>query len=226
MLTVFLPCRKGSQRITDKNIRPFADVEDGLLSIKLRQLQSSKLVDEVVLSSNDERILDFGVKSGYSKLRLDERPEHLGANDTSTDDVIKYVPSVIAEGDIMWTHVTSPFIDEKDYDEYISTFEKKRREGYDSLMTVKKIQTFLWNENGPTNYTRSTEKWPRTQTIDPIYEVDSGAFIASRDCYLTNGDRVGKNTFLYTQESIKSLDIDWPDDFELAQYVWQALQNK
>merc|ERR1712137_27659 len=189
------------------------------------QLQLSKLVDEIVLSTNDERILDFASGSGLSKLRIDERPEHLGSSETSTDDVVKYVPSIIPEGDIMWTHVTSPFIDENDYDEYISTFEIKKQNGYDSLMTVKKIQTFLWNKSGPVNYAREQEKWPRTQTIEPIYEVDSGAFIATRDSYTKYNDRIGIKPFLYPQDSIKSLDIDWPEDFELAQYVWQALHK-
>ena len=34
MITAFLPCRKGSQRIPDKNVKPFAGIEGGLLKIK------------------------------------------------------------------------------------------------------------------------------------------------------------------------------------------------
>ena len=45
---------------------------------------------------------------------------------------------------ILWTHVTSPFIS-------VSTFEKAieqyfNADEYDSLMTVNKIQTFLWDK--------------------------------------------------------------------------------
>ncbi|WP_211665435.1 cytidylyltransferase domain-containing protein [Leucothrix arctica] len=58
MITVFLPYRKGSQRIPDKNTKPFAGVEEGLLKITLNQLLKCEKTNQVVLSSNDERILE------------------------------------------------------------------------------------------------------------------------------------------------------------------------
>ena len=47
-------------------------------------------------------------------------------------------------------------------------------------MTVTKIQKFIWNDVEPLNYDRSLEKWNRTQTIEPLLEVNNGAFIASK----------------------------------------------
>jgi CMP-N-acetylneuraminic acid synthetase len=35
MFTIFLPCRSGSERVPEKNTKPFAEVEGGLLTIKL-----------------------------------------------------------------------------------------------------------------------------------------------------------------------------------------------
>jgi len=58
MITAFLPCRKGSQRIPDKNIKSFAGNEGGLLNIKLRQLVECELIDQILVSSNDERVLE------------------------------------------------------------------------------------------------------------------------------------------------------------------------
>jgi CMP-N-acetylneuraminic acid synthetase len=225
MLTVFLPCRKGSQRIPDKNIKSFAGVPNGLLQIKLEQLLNCTLVDQVILSSNDDRVLEYAASITDTKLVLDQRPDWLGSSETTTDQLINYVPSLINDGHVLWTHVTSPFIDENEYDKIIRLFYEKLTQGYDSLMTAKKIQTFIWNEFEAVNYDRNIEKWPRTQTIKPLYEIDSGAFIAPIEAYLSYSDRIGIKPFIYPLDGCKSLDIDWPDDFILAEQVFKKLHN-
>jgi len=40
---------------------------------------------------------------------------------------------------------------------------------------------------------------------------------------ITNLDRIGRHPFLYEQDKIKSIDIDWPDDFYFAERMWQQL---
>lgn len=220
MITVFLPCRKGSQRIPNKNVKDFAGIKGGLFSIKLKQLKKCTLVDQIIVSSNDARVLDLASADPDSRIVLDERPEHLGNSSTTTDELINYVPSIIKEGDILWTHVTSPFITESDYTHIIETYYKSLDLGYDSLMTVLKLQGFIWDENGPVSYQRSTLKWPMTQNIKPFYEVDSGVFLSSLANYKTNFDRIGDKPYLYVQEKMKSIDIDWPDDFKFAEDIW------
>lgn len=221
MITAFLPCRKGSQRIPDKNIKPFAGIEGGLLRIKLDQLLNCKKVDRIILSSNDERILDFAKNLNEDSIIIDERPDYLGSSSTTTDTLINYVPSLISEGHILWTHVTSPFMDSHDYDALIDAYFNGLDNGYDSLMTVLKLQGFIWDKSGPVSYERKGLKWPMTQNIEPLYEVDSGAFISSVENYKKYQDRIGKKTFLLTQEKLKSVDIDWPEDFTFAEELWK-----
>lgn len=225
MLTVFLPCRKGSQRIPDKNIKSFAGVPNGLLQIKLEQLLNCSLVDQVILSSNDDRVLEYAASIQNAKLVLDQRPDWLGRSETTTDQLINYVPSLINDGHVLWTHVTSPFIDENEYEKIIRLFYEKLTQGYDSLMTAKKMQAFIWNEFEAVSYDRSIEKWPRTQTIKPLYEIDSGAFVAPVEAYTSYSDRIGVKPFIYSLDGCKSLDIDWPDDFILAEQVYKQLHN-
>lgn len=221
MITAFLPCRKGSQRIPNKNIKPFAGLAGGLLKIKLDQLVKCRKIDRIVLSSNDERILEYTQSINDSKIFIDHRPDHLGSSSTTTDSLINYVPSLIREGHVLWTHVTSPFMDAQDYDILIDTYFEGMSEGYDSLMTVLKLQGFIWSKQGPLSYRRDHLKWPMTQNIEPLYEIDSGAFISSIENYKTYHDRIGINPFLFEQEKIKSVDIDWPDDFTLAEELWK-----
>ncbi|MGO3346293.1 MAG: acylneuraminate cytidylyltransferase family protein [Marinomonas sp.] len=221
MITAFLPCRKGSQRIPDKNVKLFAGVEGGLLKIKLDQLLACESIDSIVVSSNDERVLDFANNITDSRIVVDDRPDHLGSSSTTTDELIKYVPSIITEGDVLWTHVTSPFITELDYTNIINSYSEALTNGYDSLMTVLKLQGFIWDENNPISYDRNNLKWPMTQNVKPLYEVDSGAFLSSIKNYKLFNDRIGKKPFLLTQEKLKSVDIDWPEDFTFAEELWK-----
>ena len=215
----FLPMRKGSQRIKNKNIKDFASVRGGLTFIKISQLLKVNQIEKIIVSTNDNEVKNIALSFQSGKIIIDDRPESLASSETSTDDLIKYVPSIIENGVVLWTHVTSPFVNENIYDEMIKEYFK-HVDVNDSLMSVTKIQKFLWNKNGPINYDKSKEKWPRTQTIDPIYEVNSGAFIADIDIYKSLNDRIGKSPYLYNLSDKEAFDIDWEDDFDIAEVLW------
>jgi CMP-N-acetylneuraminic acid synthetase len=215
----FLPMRKGSQRVKNKNIKDFANIKGGLTFIKISQLLKSTKIDKIIVSTNDEEVKNIALSFDDSKIMIDDRPEYLASSETSTDDLVKYVPSIIESGVVLWTHVTSPFVTESIYDDMIEKYLEASNTN-DSLMSVTKIQKFLWNKNGPINYDKSKEKWPRTQTIEPIYEVNSGAFIADVEVYKALSDRVGNKPYLYELSDKEAFDIDWQDDFDIAEVLW------
>ncbi|TLP92372.1 acylneuraminate cytidylyltransferase family protein [Nesterenkonia salmonea] len=216
-VTCFLPCRKGSQRVPRKNIKPFADVEYGLIEIKLRQLVAAEHIDEVVLSTNDQEILDFADSVESTKVRLHRRAEELSSSSTSTDALVAHAHELVPEGSILWTHVTSPFVTAAHYDEIISIYRAQGAAGYDSLMTTTEIHGFLWRNEKPMNYDRSVEKWPRTQTLEPVHEVNSAVFLAPSEVYRNLDDRIGERPYLYALDKLVSHDIDWPEDFVLGE---------
>ena len=203
-VTCFLPCRKGSERVPNKNTRPFAG--SSLIEIKLYQLLQSKLIDTIIVSTDDPLVAESAKRYG---IEPHWRDASLCRNDTSTDALIVHVAELIPEGDILWTHVTSPFVDAAMYDDMIATYWDAH---CDSLMTVTQMHGFPW----PPNWDRNAEKWPRTQTLAPAYEVNSAAFIAQAETY-REGDRIGVNPHLYELAQVESIDIDWPADFELAE---------
>lgn len=216
-VTCFLPCRAGSQRVVKKNTKPIASYRYGLLEIKLRQLLESEAIDEVVLSTDDAEILGYGDSLNEPRLRLHRRTESLSSNITSTDQLVAHVLDLVSEGHVLWTHVTSPFITAKHYDEIIRVYLEMRGMGYDSLMTTTEIHGFLWMGGKPINYDRNNEKWPRTQTLDAVHEVNSGAFVAPADVYRELNDRIGRRPYLYAMDKLEGFDIDWPEDFMIAE---------
>lgn len=218
-VTAFLPCRSGSVRVANKNIRPFANISGGLVQIKLSQLISCDSIDKIILSTNDDKIISYAANLGDPKLCIHRRSEDLSAATTSTDDLVKHAHELVPSGHIFWTHVTSPFVNSSVCKQIISCYFDSLSKGFDSLMTTTPLRGFLWSETGPLNYDRSVEKWPRTQTLQPVHEINSAAFLASSSIYAHSNDRIGKSPYLYELDRFTGHDIDWEEDFLLAEQL-------
>ena len=225
-IIAFLPCRSGSQRVVDKNIKTFSGITGGLTRIKIEQLISCSYIDQIIVSTDDERVVDVVeevAKKSTKDIKIVERPPHLATSETSTDELIQYVPEIIKSGIVLWTHVTSPFVGAEIYTKAIQTYRKNIADHtHDSLMSVTKHQSFFWDENGPVNYDRAIEKWPRTQTLPEWFEANSAFFIADISVYIKSGDRIGKRPYLFELFDIETIDIDWESDFLLAENIWSS----
>jgi N-acylneuraminate cytidylyltransferase len=223
-LAVFLPVRKGSERVKNKNTRPFSGYSSGLLGIKLQTLIKVLEIDKIILSTNDPEAINIGklFLDKTDKLIIIERPDSLSLSSTSLIELVKYVPTVIEHTHILWTHVTSPFLHQDDYSNAIQKYFKAIKMGYDSLMSVVRFNNFLWDPEKNDIINRiNSEKWPRTQDLKELFEIDSGIFIASREVYLKYQDRIGSRPYLYENNKIKSFDIDWEEDFKLAEIIFK-----
>jgi CMP-N-acetylneuraminic acid synthetase len=165
----------------------------------------------VVVSTNDRKV--HAVAKDYPKVTLHWRDASLCRSDTKTDDLIPHAVELIPDGDILWTHCTSPFVTAEIYDQMISAYQ-----GHDSVMLVQAMRGFFWNATGPLH--DSGERWPRTQTIEPLYKVTSGGFLASADIY-RKGDRIGE-PLLMEVGLIAGMDIDTQEEFELAEELYAS----
>lgn len=224
--TGFLPCRAGSERVKNKNTRPFAGFAGGLLELKLRQLASVAELDEIVVSSNDDIVLEFARKfARMSDPRVVplERPDEFGASGTSMGRFIgEYIANLRDQGTLFWTHVTHPFVRPDLYSEAIARYERCRNDGFDSLVSATKIQTFLWRDGKPFNYDTTVEKWPRSQDIPPVWEINHAIYVIPFALVRQENDRIGKNPFFFQMEERDALDIDWEDQFKVLDELFTA----
>ena len=224
-VNVFLPMRAGSERVPEKNTKSFAGVEGGLCSIKLKQLLDSHLIEKIFVSTNDPEVVNISKSFNSNRIEVIPRPNEFASSSASTDDLIKYVPDIMPDGHILWTHVTSPFLDADIYNQIIEAYFQNIGQN-DSLMTVTMLQKFVWNDTSPINYDQSVEKWPRTQTIKPLWEINSGAFIATRKNYIERMDRIGLRPYLFQLNGEIAFDIDWLSDFKMAEVIYQSGSRK
>lgn len=223
-ISFFLPTRRGSERVKNKNTRPFAGIEGGLVENKLRQLMSTKMIDEIIFSSNDEACMEVAARySNDSRLKIIPRPDELCLSSTNLQDLICYVPTITDAEHIIWGHVTTPLADATQYDKGIKLYLSKLNEGYDSLVGVKKLQNFLLNSMGELINNTTPIPWPRTQDLEPLYEINHTMFLAKREVYLNQKNRIGRNPILFVMDELHGFDIDWPDDFTIAELMYRNL---
>lgn len=223
-IAFFLPTRKGSERVKSKNTRPFAGIEGGLVENKIKQLLATKHIDEILFSSNDEMCIAIAEKyASDSRLRIIPRPNELCLSTTNLQDLICYVPTITNADHILWGHVTTPLVEAKVYDTAIEQYLSKIIKGYDSLVSVKELKNFLLNQEGKLVNNTTNIPWPRTQDLEPLYEINHAIFLAKRSVYTEQKNRIGQKPLLYIMDEIHSKDIDWEEDFKIAEIMYKTL---
>lgn len=222
-VSFYLPTRKGSERVINKNTKPFAGIEGGLVENKLRQLLKTKLVDEIIFSSNDETCIAVAEKFNDNRLKIIKRPTELCLSSTNLQDLICYVPTVTDAGHILWGHVTTPLCGAEEYDAAVKIYKEKLGEGYDSLVGVTELKNFLLDKDGRLVNNTTDIPWPRTQDLEPLYPINHTMFLARREVYEKQKNRIGRKPLLHVMDEIHSFDIDWPDDFIIAEVLYRNL---
>ena len=69
-LTAIIPVREGSERVKNKNIKPFAGKT--LLEIKIESLKRVDGLDDIVVSSDSRLMLDMAKKLGVKTHHRDD----------------------------------------------------------------------------------------------------------------------------------------------------------
>lgn len=224
-IAFFLPTRKGSERVKNKNTKPFAGIEGGLMENKIKQLVETKLLDEIILSTNDETCMAIAEKYAAkdSRVTIIPRPEELCLSSTNLQDLICYVPTITDAEHILWGHVTTPLAGADQYDAGIQLYLDNLKNGYDSLVGVTELKNFLLNKEGKLINNTTDIPWPRTQDLEALYPINHTMFLAKREVYTEQKNRIGVKPLLYIMDELHSFDIDWPDDFIIAEMIYKNI---
>lgn len=223
MISFFIPIRKNSKRVKNKNLKRVGKHKFGLTEIKLNQLKKfkknikkdnilKKIEFEYIISSDDKRV--YNIVKNYKWIKFHNRSYKL-STDNSLDQLIKLVPKICKGATILWTHVTSPFFNEESYIKFIKTFLKNKR--YKSAFSGNLLKKFIYNHSKKNWASHNTKKrkWPRTQDLDNFFLVNSAAFIANKKIYINNGDRIDSNPLPINASMKESFDVDDLKDFKL-----------
>lgn len=222
-ISIFLPIRKNSKRLKNKNILRVKNYKFGLTDIKVKQLlrvqkylKKNGFTCEFVISTDIKKII-YALKKNKN-IKLHVRTKRL-STDNSLQSLINIVPNICKCEYILWTHVTSPLYNENEYINFIQKFYKIKNESAFSCSLVNK---FLMNDkNEWISHDYKKIKWPKTQDLKKIYEIDSAVFISKQKNYLLMKDRLDKSPFPIVTKKYLGLDIDDEEDFKIFKKIWK-----
>ena len=215
-MKIVIPLQTCSSRIKHKNIRPFYQ-NDSLFDIKAKQILAFEKPENVYVSSENPIVADLCAKYGFNFM---QRDSSLCGNEIYQPDLIKALTEPIpGEDDIAWIQVTSPLFN--DFSQAIHEWHKIR-DNYDSLVAVKRFRGHLLDEKAnPVNY--AFGYWHKvSQKLPPLYTVLWSLFILKRETVRKFQYHIGVNPYLFVTKSVV-IDIDYEEDFELAQVVYEKL---
>lgn len=213
----FVPIKLNNQRTPGKNTKKFDD-GTALITVFLKTLIKSEEIDELYVFCSNEKIKEF-LLPGVTFLK---RPEFLDTQQATPQDIISEFIKLV-DADIYGVcHCTSPFVSVEHIDE---CFKSVKNNNYDSSFTGEKIQRLLWkNNNTPLNF--NPEKIPRTQDLEPIYNEVSAAYVFKKEVFKKYKRRIGLNPHITEVSGIECVDIDYPEDFQIANAIYMNIIKK
>jgi len=215
-IVAILPMRHVSERVSGKNYRLFSG--EPLYRHIFYTLLSCKDVDAVMIDTDSDTIMDDAANVFPSAI-LYRRPEHLCDGMTPMNEVLLNSVEQVEADFYLQTHSTNPLLSNFSISEAIKTFTAKREE-YDSLFSVTRMQTRLWDSNAkPLNHDPS--KLLRTQDLDPLYEENSCMYLFSKGSLEKFGSRIGARPVMFEIDKLEALDIDNETDFVLAEALYK-----
>ncbi len=215
MISLFLPIKKNSKRIKNKNFKKLGKYSLGLSEIKICQLlkvsrilKKKKIKSEIIIST-DSKILKKKFRK-ISYIKFFDRPKRL-TRDDCLDELVKEVPKLCSYKYILWTHVTSPLFSSNEYLKFLKRFLSQKK--FKSAFSASLISSFFMNSNNKwVSHNIKKKKWPRTQDLKKFYLVNNAAFINSKKNYENFSDRLDKKPLPIITQKYLDLDIDDEDD--------------
>ena len=226
-----IPARGGSKRIPHKNVKDFCG--QPMISHAIQIAEQSGMFDTIHVSTDDNEISSIAAKCGHAPGFV--RPDELSDDHASMMEVIRYVVLEYEKtGKVFDTvallYATSPLTDPKDVANACTAFEKSDQEKAFLAVTPYPApieHAFRIQKNDDLVPNDKNALAMRTQDLNHAY-YDAGMFAVYTPDYIKNN--TGSGDFLafrgYKVPSERVIDIDWPEDWDKAEALYKALQQK
>jgi len=211
-----VPMKLNNRRLPQKNTKSFTNGKP-LCYYILSTLLTVKSINEVYVYCSNPDIKEF-IPKGVKYLK---RSDNLDQDTTSMTEVLTCFTKEISADIYVMTHTTAPFMTKESIEKGLRAVESGE---YDSSFAAKKLQDFLWKDGTPFNY--KLDNIPRTQDLPALYEETSGFYIYRHDVIANLHRRIGRNPFIVEVGEIESVDIDEPEDFMIADAIFNHIFRK
>ena len=219
-IAAIIPMRKNSRRVPKKNLKNFNGRP--LFKVILEKLKKIDIINNIYVDTNDEDIKKILIDE-YPDVAIINRPDHLSSEFESVNNILDYDLNYMKEDIILQTHVTNPLLRSESIIEALQLLMRNISKGFDSVFSVTRMYERYWDKDvNPVNH--NPNKLERTQDLPVFYKENSCMYIFTRSgFYNANKNRLGSNRLVFELDEYESTDIDYPIDFEFAEFLEKKL---
>tara|TARA_Y100000034_G_scaffold29162_1_gene35120 strand:+ start:26 stop:691 length:666 start_codon:yes stop_codon:yes gene_type:complete len=208
----FIPIKDNSTRVLKKNLRPFG--RKPLFRYVVDTVIKSNKFDEVIVDTDSDEVKEY---CRNNSIGIIDRDPELSKDSANGNDLLKSWIETKPNYDIYFQiFVTSPFLKVDTINDCVD-FMKKTSE-YDSIFTGAEEYTWYWFDNKPINY--EPKVLPRSQDAKPMVRETTSLYGITKEAFLKDTSRVGRNPKIYIVNQIEAVDIDTELDFFIAEQVY------
>lgn len=214
-IVALVPMRHNSERVPGKNYRLLGGKP--LFHHIIQSLLNCPKISQIVIDT-DSSIIKKSSRKFFPTIKLIDRPKHLIAGDIAMNEILLHDVKLVDADFYLQTHSTNPLLTTQTINQSITTFIDNKHT-YDSLFSVTKMQTRIWDSLG-----RAINHNPaillRTQDLPPTYEENSNLYIFSKITLTKYHNRIGNRPYLFEIDSVEAKDIDNELDFKIAEFLY------
>lgn len=201
-----MPIKLNNERCPGKNTRMLGTKP--LLQWELDSLKATGLCNSINVFCSSEDVIPF-LSEGVGFVK---RPNFLDLPTSNFTQIFSLFMEEHPADIYIYAHATAPFITVETMKQCIEAVQSGE---YDSAFCAVKLQDYLWQNGEPLNF--DATNLPRTQDLNPIYQETSGVYVFTREVFENYKRRIGEMPFIKEVTFKEAVDIDNPEDFDLAE---------
>lgn len=217
-ITAVVPVRAGSQRVADKNLRPFAGTT--LLDIKLCALLRVPELDRIVVNTDSDRAIAIAQRYADStggRVAWHRREPYYASSACTGSEFFRHLGQTTPCRLFVYAPCTSPLVRPETVSRCIQLYEEQAGATCDCVSTVSPVKEFLWQNGRPLNYDPAHA--PNSQDLPPIAALNFGCTVIARDLLVARSNIIGLHPLFVETTGAEAIDIDTPLDFFIAEQL-------
>ena len=211
-----IPARGGSKGVRRKNIRVVA--KKPLIAWSIEEAKKSKYIDRLVLSSEDNEIINIAQQWGCE---TQLRPEDLARDDTpGIEPVLNVIRELPGYDYTVLLQPTSPLRTVTDIDACIEYMIKNNSLSCVSVCQPSKspFWSYRMEDNSKLIPLIDGKLISNRQQLPHIVALNGAVYVAETQWLVNNKSFLGEITIGYEMPQLRSLDIDSEMDLEICEY--------
>jgi N-acylneuraminate cytidylyltransferase/CMP-N,N'-diacetyllegionaminic acid synthase len=219
-----IPARGGSKGIPDKNIRTLGGKP--LIAWTIKAALEAGGIDRVIVSTDSQKIL--GVAQVYGAETPFVRPQEIALDNTPGVVPIIHAAQWMIDHDgylpdyVVCLQPTSPFRSHLDIDQAIQLLKSTEAESVVSITRLDHNPNWMLKmdkEGRLVNFIAGGTSVNTRQEMEPVYELNGAIYLIRTDILLKRKTFFVDEVYGYIMPKERSIDIDTPWDFYLADLV-------